>query len=749
LVLSTGKSNNFLQFINFRMPERDVLLFLTTETNFMLSVFISENSEKIIRAEHEGIPTHYTTRHIPIIIQHYRDNEIVIEIWFNDPFAEIDREDLRMQLSDVDDIRFNDGERIYTPFFGYDTAEVCDEIVSLRYNIIDSDAIREEQWYSFLQREGDGIRITVHFLTNSHAGDRNIYEIDVDFLRSQLSNINVSQRVLANEDDISQGFVGNTQIIRFPMPSHNVDLVIRVKSLLRLLTVRPQAFQFMDRDPRRIEGVLHEGTFHEFGIGLIGALEGISLPIISREPVVDLFIRFHDIYMHLDRDFLTSQEPRLAITEAGEFVTASSLQPPLQIPSQVLNDPEFFQHVRVTMTENDLVLIMRWVERLYRINYVIQNAFFVSNEIRDTNVLANLDNNGRQVPLPQFIMPHYTYSRIVYNGNIIQNPVQITSQLLPSMQLDTVDSNYVLTRGIGLGDAIPLNAPDSIVIPGGMTPNFDLTFDMPRFNITFNLHIKIADNTIVLSHFIAAVNRTFLLMPGRYRMWLSGADGGHGAPPSYFNLSPFGYGSVNTQEGSAGAGNVLDITVTRITTLHFNLGRRGNNAVQGSGNSSGSGGGGGGTSLLDFSSPVGVRRVDTNTLLPNVRRVFVIGGNGGRGSDNQWRINTPSFSISRWGVNFGMSSSPIGQHASGGAAGIGGGHPDNPDPSTGNGSIGGESSGWGTALARGSPGAGGAGFSILSATDVSGNPIPRPGYVDINGTPVGDGWLVIQYLSRY
>ena len=794
LVGFVSKSNNFLQMINFTMPERDVLLFLRTETNFMLNISISENNRNLIRVEHETLNTFHSSRHIPIIIQHYRDNEIVIEIWFDDPFAEIDRENLKMQLSDVDDIRFNDAERIYTPFFGYDinmpqritflmpardvililrgidyrfrvrlirdrettgfedvtvclcenssqasdTCAVCDERFTL--DMIDSDVIREDQWRFFLQREGDGIRITVIFKENVPFGlGRNIYQIDEDFLRAQFPGIGIEERVLVNADDISQGFVGNTQTIRFSMPLHNLDLVIRVKSLLRLLTIRPQAFQYIDNVQRQIRGVIHEGTRYEFGYGLLGALEGITLPIIRETQVIDLFVEFRDIYMHLDRDFLTSQEPRLTIQEAGEFLA----MPPL--PPQVSSAPEFFQHVRVVMTEGDLVLVMRWVERLYRINYVIQNAFFVSNEISDTNILGGrLGGTGEQVLLPQFIMPHYTYTRIWRNGSIVQNPVRITSQLLQSMILDIANSTYILTRGNGLGNPAPLNSLNNIIINAPPSnPNFDLTFPMPRHNITFNIHVKIAPGTIVLSHFIAAVNRTFLLMPGIYTMWLSGASGGHGAFPAY-GMAPIGTGRQNREFGTPGAGRTFTVKVNRITTLHFNLGRRGEDAAQGSGRASGGGGGGGGTSLLEFSSSVDVQGINSSA-----RRVFVTGGNGGRGSDYQWYISTPAAAISRWGVWVGMRENPTGPFRGGGAGGIGGGRPGNPDRDSGNGSRGGDPNSTGSSSMRGEPGRGGAGFSISSAINISNNPIDlsliTQNRWQVNGTPTGDGWLVIQY----
>lgn len=763
---SISRSNNYKQTINpFKMPQRDVLLFLKTERCYLLNIFRSEDSSHINEILHEN------ESELPIFKRHFWDDKIEIAVSFSSKFYEIDREDLKNQLSDIDDIRYNDSERLYEPNVGYDisipetikflmparnvTLYIKEKdyrqklkIRSFNKKTDDNDVtndnepnhffeisvngetpnrlLSEEPEYEFMVR--DPITIKVYF----YYDDNNYYELDNEFITTQLMAFNklngkeyVEKRA-DSDNNILNGYDSPYQEINFAMPNQDLVLIIKEISTRKKLVIKPDPYQF-NNETRKINGIIYNNIFYNFLSNIPVTIEAVP------EQVIDIYVSFSDICMHLDSLFLYSQEPlSMKIEEAGEY---SDILEPSQYPlyGDINDKKELYQHFRFKMTKDDLTLSLKWIERLFMIEYDIQASFFNSTTIKDSNRVINLYEppKEKQVTMRQSIFPHYTYPVVgnditginyydpPYNTIMFRrNTIDIISKLKPYMKLK--GTTCYLKIG---NNKIPFEVNDQYSVinypsdPNRVHPYSDklnviwdepalnISFPMPKDNvkITLNIGLKIEQEITIKDY----GQGEFFLDAGYYDIEVRAADGGDG----------------NSKASIGQRWSITNLLFKEPFTLTYMLGQVGQNGGGWRGNHGGGGGGGagGGSSLLIF---------DTLFLNPNDNNtydaVYCTGGWGTRGRSGD-------------GVTPGA----------GGSAGYGGGGTVENDPENngngGNGGDGGSGPFYGTA---GSGGAGGIGWSRKNIKNKK--VIWKLGNSGITRTTANaDGYLYIKYTKEY
>jgi hypothetical protein len=687
---SINKSNNYIQTIYpFHMPEKNVLLFLKTETTYMLNIFVHEESTQIIEVIHGNDNIKGDLR-IPIIVKHFRDDLIEINVFFSNAFSEIDREYLASQLSDVSSIRYNDGERVYESFVGYkpdipqslkffmpprdvtlylrekdyrfklkllrekDTnhfefVDICEDHIDARIRQeTDSVVYNSIIWYEAFYNPGDQIEIIVHFIPENN---QFFYEIDALYMKAQMADINIGPRNFINDNDKYLGYIDRDQKISFIMPNNDVELVIKEKGLISNLTIKPEQYQFNNQDfvGRRLQGVICKGEEYKFGTDH----NGITIPVVHHE-LVDIFVEFTDIYQHLDSDFIVSQDATLFIAEAGEYDLTNNL--PSIIPDKIEeNRKEFYQYIRFTMPQNDFALVLKWMERLFEIDLNVNYKFVNFIDIYDSYVSYDTSLNGTPTQILQPKFPHQTYPKVLAGPNIETNNLIISVALLEKMEIRTDDSWYVLgysTIGIGIATS------DSMI---SVNDN-NLNFEMPKDNLYIFLRVGFKTGVVILE--VEAITGSIVLEPGIYNFKFSGARGGVGG---YVGSS--GEGNGGHGDGDFGASMSIDsVEITSVITVQYYLGQRGSKGDDGGWEEPGGGGGGGGTSIIIFSSPVFIDGKDTRAILCS-------GGRGGHGENEDDLISDDDGgdggSGGTWESGSGSNGGKRGNSGSGGPGGLG------------------------------------------------------------------------------
>jgi hypothetical protein len=788
------KANNFMQTISFIMPERDVLLFLKTEDCYFLTILKDElNSNFIEEIEHSGDTlTKFSQIDDSIMVKHFKDDEIIINFLFNDPFYELDREYLESQLLDVGIILYNDDERERTQYKGYDISvkQTIKFLMPARNVTL---YIKQKDYRVFLKllREKSSTHFT-HINITGHEdkspfelktesdktidNDNNFnlsafpfyaneeiiitvlfipedglyyWEIDEPYMKSQMIDILIGERLF--KFNKSDGFEDRYQIIKFLMPNNDVKLIIKEKNIRSIITIRSNEYQTIySGETRKIEKIYYKNISYS----TINNSNKLN-PLIIQEitgTIIDLYIKFTDIYQCLDKQNLYSQKSNIFIENPGNFINLVNNSTIPSIPDQilpddihfpysegktysaqnyienlhlenstrlntsnynVLNDKEFYQHIRFIMTDGEnQILDLRWIERYYMLNLNYKQEFIESIQILDSNLLTLKGHlNEAKIELNKTIFPYETYAS-VYNKSatsikesIYTNLIKIDVKLKPFLKLKiestpninsslySDDQNSYYTLDDQLEKPVRFNNPDTYfnsiydsqqnrqkkLIFIDTRNNFGdgsqekpiIDIKMPKKNLNINFIIQMKDRLSIVREGFSSDSLT--LDKGFYFIKLNGASGGRGASVGD-NSSPNRQGLP----GKKGGALILGLQFSKSFTLNYMLGQMGQDAPFNSGGrgSGGGGGGAGGNSLIYFNCSFEDMKIqycyingqpqNISTYKNSLGNFKYLGMycNGGRGGNGGWGRNAscgwggyPNFVIGTgsWGGSSGWS----------------------------------------------------------------------------------------------
>jgi hypothetical protein len=477
-------------------------------------------------------------------------------------------------------------------------------------------------------------------------------------------------------------------------------------------------------------------------------------------------VKFQDVYQHLDKLHLYSQEPALHIEEAGDFRTDFTFTPPQQLPAEIQNIKndgkgyeELYQHIRFKMPSGSLTLDLKWEERLFAVEYDIRPEFFELSTIKDTNRREDITKTPEcQVLTRKANFPYYTYpvtetGRImtplppspvesdVPPDRVIRNSITISSTLKKYIIIkekisyykignfekikfrkdNSNDTSLNMTRDDAIG------SPNHIQLIGGRIedslpsndrlhyefkqPNLFFDFYMPKNNVKITLNAGVPINWY--KKFIDYERGDIVLNPGRYKVGIRAGDGGNSLP--------------NCGQNGGEYHDIFEINELTIFTYMVGLNggdgmpaSGGSGALGGSGGAGGGGAGGGGSSIFLLSNP-------PVSGLSGKQSVYCIGGSGVNGENG-----------GRGGL-FGGN-----EGGRGGAGGLGGGWDSTADGDgkDGTAGTGGESGVIGSSYAQSgaAQGAGGLGWGL---DNVKKNNV-------ITGLYIGPGaWRYVSPLDYY
>jgi hypothetical protein len=488
-------------------------------------------------------------------------------------------------------------------------------------------------WYTVQFMEGDKVEIIVHFIPDDKDSYTNeplyYYKIDEIFMKSQMPEIQISPREF--KSDKSKGFVGSEQVISFTMPNHDVELVIKELAVRFTLTVQHNEYQMIYYPDRRIEMINYKGESWD-----------ISQEFIIQEiekTVIDLYVKFTDIYQHLDRDHLYDQYATLLIEESGNF-DGTALpevvekifmnvwnEPSQTLPGEILENNgknrELWQHIRLKMPSSNSILDLQWIERLVEIDLDVNHEFVDVIDIFDTNKLYDIAYNGDTIQRYQPRLPHYTYPYIQVENNISRNLPYFSFILKDSLELVTEQSWYsyvTTTNTIGIQSSrLKFDNLPSII----SAEEKKISILAPKNDIYIFLKVGFEEGASILK--VTGVVSSITLEPGIYTITVGGAAGGVGAEAGRDNR--------NQNAGfEVGKTYTFQIETHSVITINYHLGLMGAPGNAGRGNAGGGGGGGGGASIIVFNQSVIVIGVGT------YKSIVCNGGRGGNGGEEHDRI---------------------------------------------------------------------------------------------------------------
>ena len=327
---------------------------------------------------------------------------------------------------------------------------------------------------------------------------------------------------------------------------------------------------------------------------------------------IDIYVKFTDIYQHLDKHHIYSQIPEGQIEEAGE-----------SIPQEQSNEShcEYYQHIQFIMPNKDTYLNLKWEERLFCIQYNIMELFFVNTSIYDLFIGTN--NNGTYnykdisnklpaTPLEvgQSIFPYYTYPTVMVDGTDgipipTPNNIKIYSTLTKAAEFKKGNESSYINGTTPVHSIISGIVNQDGNLSSDEKENVFLNFFMPKNNIFFFIKVGFNEGIILFQNDFTT-GESIPLVKGRYTIWLAGAKGGNGGRSG----AMVGNRRHNGKAGAFGAGIRFEIEVEQSTVLEYKLGQTGGRGGNGQRASigqyaaAGGGGGGGGTSVITFSSNI-------------------------------------------------------------------------------------------------------------------------------------------------
>jgi len=422
---------------------------------------------------------------------------------------------------------------------------------------------------------------------------------------------------------------------------------------------------------------------------------------IAPGDILDLYVKFNDIYQHLDKQWIHQQVQSALIEEAGEFslgwsdstkiVNNNEINVWIPDDEQIdiprpnpINDSnkEYWQHIRFTMPDSDFILNLRWVERLFEIKLDINQKLFGIINMKDTQKLKGLIYSGEQETLRQISFPHKTYSVVNRGTNnnvndLMKNAVEITAPFVMPSEIkfyDSTDRNssyYTLDR-----NPTPLNINRFIQ---NHTNELKINYyDIYKKNINFVINLKYKRGIILNKKDYQT--GSIVLDIGNYEFHVGGASGGKGG-----SCGRSGSTGGNSYNNNAGRNNDRSyekclVVVSKVTTLNYKLGRKGTDGSGGVGSGSlmitagGGSGGGGGNTILEFDESVIFYNSGKTQNYGEYKAFYYNGGKGGDGGG--WRnanvSNNNILSVAGGSAHYSNLSAP-GPGQNGNYGGVGGG----------------------------------------------------------------------------
>ncbi|GHU13466.1 hypothetical protein FACS1894161_3460 [Spirochaetia bacterium] len=489
---------------------------------------------------------------------------------------------------------------------------------------------------NFEANAGSEIKLTITYMDNE-------YLVNEDAFRYYLGLDSKNSVIFGTKNRRLE------QIITFTMPKRHVIVRIDCDALFTL-TIEQNERQIIDEKEKAefSYGSYTERKIEKIIIRKFGEeVKSKDIPYtfqVKHYDIFDIYIKLSDIYMHLDKAHLYSIEPSLTIEEAGEFAdyNPSGLPPRINpsqypLPPDVMINKELYQHIRVRMPANSLTLDLKWEERFYQINLLIQSAFVKSIAIFDTNKVYDIFDTGEKEMLYQSNFPHNTYSIYINRpDNIVPNyvvpPIKTNNVSLlvkyqNSMMIEKNDSFYKrensnkvsfvsipTSQGPNWNPPIDPRIPyDNFILEGGGTSvstysnnnpkhidSFKVSFDILKKDINIQVKLVFPPGIILEKHDYVS-DGSFTLDEGRYRIFIGGGAGGNGADASEGAIYPY---NERGQAGSYGKAAYFDIELEEITNLTYGVGGAGSHGTPNprlkKNYTSGAGGGGGGSSYLTF-----------------------------------------------------------------------------------------------------------------------------------------------------
>jgi hypothetical protein len=270
-----------------------------------------------------------------------------------------DYQEIRLPMSDTN-FKLVIKEKDYRPKLkllrekdteNFKNVDICEDIQNQFINKETNDpAINNELWFITQYAINNIITIKIHFIPDE-TSDHCYYELNKDFMKSQIASINFTPRNYVNNDS-SQGFDSTDEVISFTMPNQDVELIIKEKSLFRTLIIEPDPYQNI-YGTKKIQKVIYKNISYPSTTGTF--TEAIINNTVKDE-IVKLYIKFEDTKMKIDEAHLY-----------GQIIPRNIDQPGEEIPSYIYNndDKELYQLITFKMPDNDFTLYLKWTERIY------------------------------------------------------------------------------------------------------------------------------------------------------------------------------------------------------------------------------------------------------------------------------------------------------------------------------------------------------------------------------------------------
>ena len=280
-----------------------------------------------------------------------------------------------------------------------------------------------------------------------------------------------------------------------------------------------------------------------------------------------------------------------------------------EVPTPLTINSEYWQHFRFQMPDQNLTLNLKWVERIYTIDFIYKERLVNMASLKDTNKSYDINYfNGKPTTLQQFRLPHNTYSKYLLDDILVpeQNEVELSLKLInekffinKERSFYKFGNNYNMIKYNDHDESVVIIEEDTtkVIVPKYSVKTF-LSIEMD-WRRDYE-EIDFGEYSFFLMPKQDDKNNN--IIPTTFTIWIGGARGGDGGDesPNLFGNSDLG-GS-----GYFGSSINFDIMIDTEIELNFGLGKGGQRGQDGSGGlgKNGGGGGGGGSSYLVFNKPV-------------------------------------------------------------------------------------------------------------------------------------------------
>jgi predicted RNA-binding protein len=436
----------------------------------------------------------------------------------------------------------------------------------------------------------------------------------------------------------------NKQIIRFTMPARHVLIRFKCDPLFYLTIQKNERQEFERKHGNNSEKYIEFAYIQNYNEnGIITNKVKIELfPYRTKmkpNTIIDLYIKFSDSKIHLDKSHLYSQIAASFVEEAGNFdltelgtdrllsvpkTVVRSIDilsmpdsdkiedtrfpsPKQEIPQTMLSETyngnelivkgpdivpyggipekEYYQHFRFYMPIYSLTIDLKWSERKYSLNFDLMEILYNRKLFYYGTNDYDMQRNGN---LPRIIYPHeVSREKIKAELFAINNNFELITWS------KYIDSHPKLVSYVEFDTHLGLkfNYEDNIIknlLGAWKNYDFNVSFSegtykllvdkllMPKRNVTFFINIKSMDGSF-LEKLTGRDSGSKMLTPGDYTIWIGGGRGGKGG-------SGGGQGSTSGSDGNWGSGFYeFKIRVEEYTMIYYFVGARGVDGGSGKG----------------------------------------------------------------------------------------------------------------------------------------------------------------------